>query len=225
MNYSIRLLTLNAGGCGDTTLASSVSVKPLPPAGIRVSPSTIQDQPDYTFTFEDSAKGLNPQSYLWSMGDRSGQTRSGQRITYEYGDTGTYKVRLRVTDNLTTCSNTDSVNVTIRHIPGYLYVPNAICVGCADNGLRQFLPLGKGLSYYRLRIFTSWGQLIFETTLLNPDGSPKEAWNGTFNNKPIVQDAYRWDIEARYKNNTEWKGMLYPGKSQPIKTGFITVIK
>jgi hypothetical protein len=98
-------------------------------------------------------------------------------------------------------------------------------MGCSNNALRSFLPLAKGLKEYRLRIYNTWGQVIFESTRLNGDGSPDEPWNGTMNNKPLQQDSYTWQIEARYKNGTEWKGMLYPGSSKPVKSGFINVIK
>jgi hypothetical protein len=36
---------------------------------------------------------------------------------------------------------------------------------------------------------------------------------------------YTWEIEAIYNNETEWKGMIYPGSGKPVKTGFITIIK
>lgn len=227
--YNIKLLAQNAGYCGDTTLPSQLTVLPLPAAGIKVLPLLIQQQPDYTFTFEDSTAAAPPKFYLWSMGDRSQQTRSTQKIEYTYGDTGIYKVRLNVTDATNGCTNNDSVQVQVQYIPGYLQVPDAICPGCSNNAVRQFLPLGKGLSYYRLRIYTTWGQLLFETTALNADGSPKEAWTAKVDalavSKQLQQDVYRWEIEARYINNTEWRGMLYPNSSKRVKSGFITVIK
>lgn len=159
------------------------------------------------------------------MGDRSGQTRNGKQITYEYGDTGTYKVQLLVTDFATGCNARDSVTVSILGVPGYLHVPNAMCLGCSNNNLRQFLPLGKGLRKYKLTIYTTWGQKVFETTSLNADGSPNEPWDGKMNGKVLQQDAYSWQIEATYINGTEWKGMLYPGSSRHVKAGFITLVK
>ena len=159
------------------------------------------------------------------MGDHSHQTRNGQEIIYQYGDTGTYDVKLMVADFSTGCKASDSVTVSILYVPGYLQVPNAMCLGCSNFSLRQFLPLGKGLRKYRLRIYTTWGQKIFETTSLSADGSPNVAWDGTSNGKPLQQDVYTWEIEAIYNNETEWKGMIYPGNSKPVKTGFITIIK
>ncbi len=223
--FTVKVLAQNNAGCGDTSQMSKVIIQPLPVATIRVSPSLILQQPDYEFTFKDIAD-TNPQkNYLWDMGDKSLQTRTGQQVTYQYGDTGTYNVKLLVTDFSTGCKAMDSVKVAILHVPGYLQVPNAMCPGCSNFSLRQFLPLGKGLKKYRLSIYTTWGQKIFETTSLNADGSPNVAWDGTFNGKPLQQDAYSWQIEAIYINETEWKGMVYPGSSKAIKAGFITIIK
>lgn len=225
VQFTIRALAQNATGCGDTSLPAHLIMQPLPIPRIGVSPSTVIQQPDYTFSFTDSVATNPNKNYVWYPDDPSLQTRTGRDVTYEYGDTGTYKVKLAVTDFTHGCSAIDSVYVTILYQPGYLHVPNAMCLGCSNNSLRQFLPLGKGLRTYRLRIYTAWGQKIFETTRLNPDGSPSEPWDGKFRGEVLQQDAYTWQIEATYLNGTEWKGMKYPGSNKYIKTGFITLIK
>ena len=223
--FNIKVVGQTIGECGDTSLTAQVIINPIPTPQISVSPSQVLHQPDYQFTFKDLAPADPDKTYQWDMGDSSQQTRGGQEITYQYGDTGTYKVKLVVTDFSTGCMASDSVSVSILYVPGYLQVPNAMCLGCSNYSLRQFLPLGKGLRKYRLRIYTTWGQKIFETTSLSADGSPNVAWDGTFNGKPLQQDVYTWEIEAIYSNETEWKGMIYPGSSKPLKTGFITIIK
>ncbi len=223
--FTIQVAAQNNAGCADTSEVSKVILQPLPAPVIRVSPSLVLQQPDYEFTFKDIASSSPHKNYSWDMGDLSRQTRNGQEITYQYGDTGTYTVKLEVTDFSTGCKASDSVRVAILYVPGYLQVPNAMCPGCNNYSLRQFLPLGKGLKKYRLSIYTTWGQKIFETTSLNADGSPNVPWDGTFNGKPLQQDAYSWQIEAMFRNETEWKGMLYPGSSKAVKAGFITIIK
>lgn len=223
--YNIQALAQNSAGCGDTSLASQLIVQPLPWPKIVVSPSLVIQQPDYAFTFEDTVASNPNKTYVWNFGDASLQTREGQKVTYEYADTGSYTVKLRVTDFATGCSATDSTKVTILYIPGFLYVPNAMCMGCSNFGLRQFLPLGKGLKKYRLQIYNAWGQKIFETTSLDANGAPNQPWDGILKNQPLQQDTYTWQIEATYINDTEWKGMLFPGSNKPVKSGFITIIK
>ncbi|WP_205512353.1 PKD domain-containing protein [Longitalea arenae] len=223
--YQIRVLPENAAGCGDTTAAGSVSIQPLPGPAIALSPANVLHQPDYTFSFWDTVATNANKVYTWDMGDKTRQQLSGQKISYQYGDTGAYKVQLYVHDFGTGCSGYDTVNVRILHVPGYLYIPNAICPGCSNHALRQFLPMGKGLSQYRLRIFNTWGQKVFETTRLDGNGSPNEPWDGRYNGQPVQQDTYGWQIEARYINGTEWKGMQFPGSNKAVKAGFITVVK
>lgn len=223
--FTIRLEAQNASGCGETSLTGKVILQPTPTTSIQVSPGLVQQQPNYEFTFKDVAPTNPNKIYTWTMGDRSQQTLDGQQVTYQYGDTGTYHVKLLIKDFATGCSALDSVAVSILHVPGYIQVPNAICPGCSNLSVRHFLPLAKGLKKYRLTIYTTLGQKIFETTSLDAQGSPNVAWDGTLNGKPLQQDVYSWQIEGLFSNGSEWKGMLYPGKTRPVKAGFITVIK
>jgi PKD repeat protein len=223
--FTIQVLAENEAGCGDTTSAGTLAIQPLPRPAIGLSPSNVLLQPEYTFTFWDNMPTNTNKVYTWDMGDRTRQTLSGQKITYEYGDTGVYHVQLYVQDFGTGCSGYDTVQVRILYTPGYLYVPNAFCPGCSNNALRQFLPMGKGLSQYRLRIFNSWGQKVFETSKLDGNGSPSEAWDGRYNGQPLQLDSYGWQIEARYLNGTEWQGMKYPNSEKYVKAGFVTIVK
>jgi PKD repeat protein len=223
--FAIKVLAENTAGCGDTVSGGVLNIQPLPRPAIAVSPSNVLQQPDYTFTFRDTMPTNANKIYRWELGDHTRQTRSGPKITYQYGDTGLYQVKLYVQDFGTGCSGYDTVQVRILYMAGYLYVPNAICPGCSNNSLRRFLPMGKGLSQYRLRIFNAWGQKIFETSRLDGNGSPNEPWDGRYNGQYVQQDTYGWQIEARYINGTEWKGMKYPGSDKQVKAGFITVVK
>ncbi|MFT3704106.1 MAG: PKD domain-containing protein [Agriterribacter sp.] len=223
--FIIQVLAQNSHGCGDTSNPGNVTIYPYPVPAINVYPSVVLQQPEYTFTFSDTSPGDPNEIYTWQMGDQTLQEFHGQQIKYQYGDTGTYHVKLLVVNYLTGCTARDSVDVTVLYVPGYLYVPDAMCMGCSNNALRRFLPMGNGLKEYRLRIYNAYGQLMFETTSLDANGAPNVAWDGTFNGKPLQQDSYVWQIEARYKNGTEWKGMKYPGASYPVKSSFITVIK
>jgi len=69
------------------------------------------------------------------------------------------------------------------------------------------------------------GKLLFETSSLNADGSPNEPWDARYKGEVLQQDVYQWQIEARFKNGTEWKGMVYPQGGRAVKAGFITVVK
>ena len=225
-NFSIKVLVKNSFGCGDTTLIGNFIIQTLGPRHIVVSPSLIQEQPHYTFSFTDTAQALPSSTYLWFTGDRNNQQLPGRDITYTYGDTGTYHVKLEVHDYETGCFAYDTVKVFIIPVPGYLYVPNAFCPGCHKAELRQFLPLGKGLKDYRLIIFNTWGQKVFETTSLDANGVPNQPWDGNWPaDQNVKQGAFSWFIEAHYINGTEWKGMLNPKTGKLEKKGFLTIIR
>ncbi|MEO8111807.1 MAG: PKD domain-containing protein, partial [Ginsengibacter sp.] len=224
--FNIKVLAKNSFGCGDTTLVGNFTIQTLAQQKIVVAPSVVQEQPNYTFTFTDTSQGLQNSTYLWSTGDRSGQQLPGKQITYTYGDTGTYHVKLLVQDFETGCSQTDSINVFVLAVPGYLYVPNAFCPGCQKAELRQFLPLAKGLKDYHLVIFNIWGQKVFETRGIDANGVPNEPWDGNWKSgNNIQQGAFSWYIEAHYINGSEWKGMMNPKTGKLQKQGFVSIIR
>ncbi|MEO8768903.1 MAG: PKD domain-containing protein [Ferruginibacter sp.] len=224
--FTIKVLVRNSVGCGDTTMLGNFIIQTLGQQHIVVSPSLVQEQPHYTFSFSDTSLVLPNATYLWSPGNINGQQIPGNNITYTYGDTGIYHVKLDVQDYETGCLATDTVNVFILAIPGYLYVPNAFCPGCHKAELRQFLPLGKGLRDYHLSIFNTWGQKVFETRSLDANGIPDQPWNGNWSNgQNTQQGAFSWHIEAHYINGSEWKGMLNPLSKHLEKQGFISILR
>lgn len=224
VTYVIKAIATNTVGCADTTMAGTLGIRPLPPPRVVILPDSILYQPDYTFTFLDSILRVDGMRYTWDFGDMNGEN-SGRQVVHKYGDTGIYIVRSKIADEVTGCQKEDTTHVKILYVPGFLYVPSAICPGCSVAELRSFLPKARGLKEYHLRIYNAWGQQIFETTKLDGDGAPVEAWNAQWNGQKVQQDAYRWQIEARYINGTEWKGMQFSNQSAPVKSGFITVVR
>ena len=146
--------------------------------------------------------------YSWLLGD-GGFRNTRDVLNYKYADTGSYAVKLIVLDTSTNCLDTVTRIARIEGYPGYLYVPNAFYPNSVQVQFRSFKPLGKGLDTYELQIFDSWGKLLFRTTKLDAAGAPVDAWDGTFNGKPMPQDGYAWRIKAKFRNGTNWSGMVY----------------
>jgi PKD repeat protein len=235
VEFIIQSLAENAAGCGDTSVAGKLVIQPLPFPYIDVKPGLVQSQPHYDFAFKDTVATNPNKKYNWDMGDQ--EKRNGREINYTYGDIGTYKVNLMVTDFTTGCSAKDSVKVTILYVPGSLFVPNAFYPNSRINDLKTFIPKGIGLDTFHLQIFDAWGKLVFETRALNPDGSPKDAWDGRYNSnptagtttnnngKPLSQDAFVWKIvRAKFKNGKNWEGMSYNG-GPPRTFGTLTLFR
>lgn len=224
VNFTVQAVATAVTGCTDTTATSIFTVLPTPRPKIIVSPTTVIRQPDNNFTFTDTNAVNVNYDWQWSMGDQI--NRSGNPITHEYGNTGSYSVKLRLTDFLTGCSGRDSVRVTIEPVPGYLFVPNAFYPNSLKMELRKFLPKGRGLKRYQLQIYDGLGKLIFETTALDADGRPSQGWDGTFRGQAMPQDAYLWVIRvADFKNGTEWNGMKYSGDNKPHSSGSVTLFR
>jgi gliding motility-associated-like protein len=75
-------------------------------------------------------------------------------------------------------------------LPPDLFVPKAWTPnGDGKNDLLFPFPVKiRELKYFR--VFNRWGQLMYETNQL------LQGWNGIYNGKPQVMDAYTWTAEA-----------------------------
>ena len=223
--YTVKLVADDGLGCKDSSIKANLITAKVPPeADFYISPTPVITVPNYTFSFNNLTINSNLYKYQWNLGDgTSGNTRD--IMSYKYADTGNYPIRLIVLDTSTNCSDTIVRIARIDGFPGWLFVPNAICPNCIQSNVREFLPKGKGLKDYQLQVFTTWGELIFQTTDIDATGAPTKAWDGRFKGVPVSQDVYVWKIFAHFMNGSEWTGMLYPGEGQYKKTGTITVVR
>ncbi|MBO9570925.1 MAG: PKD domain-containing protein, partial [Chitinophagaceae bacterium] len=214
--FEVYSMAENGDGCNSTSLPGKVIINAYPMPDIKVTPGLIQREPNYSFTFRDDSPEGPADMYTWNVGDTSTPQRGGREITYQYKNTGTYEVSLFVEDKSTGCTARDTVKVTIIPVPGTLFIPNAFYPGSSHAELKTFKLKGIGIKKYRLQIFDAWGKVVFETTELNADGSPKVAWNGNYMNtgRAMPQDAYTWKIvEIEFENGKPWPGMSYNGGS------------
>ncbi|WP_375303960.1 T9SS type B sorting domain-containing protein [Niastella sp. OAS944] len=101
--------------------------------------------------------------------------------------------RITITSNAG-CTTVDTLLVRIptptARIESAIYVPSAWSPnGDGYNDKLTPLPVNiQELKYFR--VFNRWGQLLFETTILN------DGWDGTYKGAPQVSDTYTWTLEA-----------------------------
>ena len=223
--YTVKLVANGSFGCKDSIVkANLITAKLAPAADFFISPTPVITIPNYTFSFNNLTANNSNYQYTWSLGD-GGIADTRNVINYKYADTGSYPVRLIVFDNISNCADTILKTARITGFPGFMFIPNAICPNCMQENLRTFLPKGTGLKDYRLQIFTIWGELVFETTSLDSKGAPNQPWDAKYKGSLVQQDAYVWKIQAKFRNGSEWLGMLYPGETEYKKAGSITVVK
>ena len=204
--FNVKLIAYGEFGCADTTIITKcVEITRPPVADFYVLPDTLIKIPEFTFSFKNSST-VGPVKYRWFFGD--GKLSDLKDPEHTYTDTGVYKVSL-IAENAEGCTDTISRQVRIGGVPGYLFVPSGFEPASLKADLRTFLPKGSGIAKYELKIFNKWGNLIWQTNLLDNNGSPLEGWDGTMNGSPAPQGVYFWEISARFIEGDEWKGMKY----------------
>jgi PKD repeat protein len=220
--YTVTLTAINTiTGCSSTSVMENyITVNAPPIAAFIVKPDSVINIPDYRFSFYDNSKG-SIKTYRWTFGD--GQTSTLQNPEHTYRDTGSYVVSLIVT-SLQGCIGITAHRVRITGIPGQLYMPNAFTPNSLNTELRTFMAKGSGIKEWHMQIFNNWGQMIWETRQLGPQGTPVEGWDGTYKGALVPQGVYMWQATATFINGTEWKGMSYKG-SLPMRSGSINLIR
>jgi gliding motility-associated-like protein len=91
-----------------------------------------------------------------------------------------------------------------------LEIPNVFTPD-GDGVNDRFRPLSNCEVYdeYSLRIYSRWGELVFTST------SSTEAWDGSYQNKPMASDLFAWILEYRF-----------PGQEEAdLKKGEVTLIR
>jgi PKD repeat protein len=220
--YTVTLRATNSvTGClGVNVMQNYITVNTPPVAAFIVKPDSVINIPDYKFSFYDNTSG-SVKAWQWNFGD--GKTSALQNPEHTYSDTGRYNVTLAVT-SLQGCISTVSHKVRITGVPGELYLPNAFMPNAVNTELRKFMAKGSGIKEWNIQIFNNWGQMIWESHLLGPQGTPVEGWDGTYKGSAVPQGVYMWQATATFINGTAWKGMSYNG-SAPMRSGSINLIR
>ncbi len=135
--------------------------------------------------FKNNSKG-NVTVCEWVMGDVSRLYEKNP--VYSFQTSGTYKVVLVVTDEITGCSSVDStLELTITDaFLGFpqIFTPNG------DGVNDEFRPAYKSLKSYDIKIYNRWGRRIYHST------DPSTGWNGKEGNADAAEGVYMYVAEA-----------------------------
>lgn len=218
-NYNVQLIAYGAGGCGDTLfLSNAVVVFPSPIAGFDYV--NVQNPDPLSGTVEFTNTSIGATNFVWNFGNGNSSTEVNPIERYNaYGDFLASLIAI----NQFGCTDTIEQLVSVDFFNG-LFVPNAMYPGHPNAGVANFLPKGVGLATYEILIYDDWGNLIWQSTALDANGRPTEAWDGTFNGEPVQQDAYVWKVTATFMDAKIWRGKEYPG-GKFKKSGTVTVIR
>lgn len=219
-------VTAGNNGCGDAAVSAlkMFTVYPNPEPDFTY---TLDNDYNVTFTNTTPDDGNTPASslsYYWVFGDGATKntTNAPELHHYDY-EKSPFTVTLTATNLASGCIGSVTKTIEVKFL-GNLYLPNAFTPSSTNSELNIFKAKGTQIKEWKMQVFNNFGQLVWETTKLDGDGSPTEGWDGTFNGVPVQQGVYVWQISATFINGTEWKGMSY-NHSLPKRTGVIHLIR
>jgi PKD repeat protein len=195
--------------------------------GIRI---IVKEPPVAAFTYAEISGNIPGQiqlnnmshganSYYWDFGN--GQTSNEENPTVNYDLDGNYLIRL-VAMNEYSCTDTAWNKYKVEFYG--LYIPNAFAPESSSTPANLFKPAGTNLKQYRIEVYDNWGHLLWESTALDSEGSPSEAWDGRYKGILMPQGTYMWKVNAIFNDNTIWQGCdIGKGKGKTI--GTVTLIR
>lgn len=219
--YWVALAVTSEFGCTDSLyLPNYIEVWERPEPSYT---SQIVEFGIYDFT-SSVVNGLPPYTYRWDFGDGNTSNQPNPRHTFNIQAVDIalgYNVCLTVTD----ANNCDETICELLDVGLFtLYIPNAMAPWSFGEGT-LFLPKGQGLESYHLQIFDRWGNLLWETTALDPEtASPVEGWDGKVDGEYVPIGSYVWRIDAKFANGKIWRGNLY-NEELKTNTGTITIVR
>ncbi|MBK8701156.1 MAG: PKD domain-containing protein [Saprospiraceae bacterium] len=211
-SYNIRLIAIYNEFCKDTTtLAQAIKIYTSPMA-------------DFTWTtgFADETRGevqfnhlcRDFTSLLWNFGD--GYFTDSLNPLHEYDINRPIEVTLTAyNDNAGLWTCVDSIQKTIA--PEWIktfYAPNALTPEYGERLVRVFKPVGIGMKKYDMAIYSPWGEKVWSSSELDENGSPTEAWDGTYGGSIVPQGSYTWRVDIEWVDGT---GL--------VRVGSVTVLR
>jgi|GEM_PF-4413833 len=205
------------------TFENLVEVKPTPIANFSYENIEIEDaegisQPTGVIDFFNLSEGAS--AYLWTFGD--GDSSDLESPSHQYNISGEITTTLTAFNDLGCWTQIDST-IIINDF-GRLFIPNALTPEWGPELTRVFKPIGFGLSEFDIKIYSKWGDIVWESNELI-DGKPIGEWNGTFKDtdEALPQGAYVWEARAVFLDGSIWKGKEYKNGYKTI--GTVTIIR
>ena len=182
-------------GCATYPASSEVTVHPLPQPDLGNDTLVCRDE-----VFPLAI--LNPGDFMqYSWLNNSTQP------TYTVVEEGEYWVA--VTDE-NGCQNSDTIYIQDL-CPTRYYVPNIFSPN--DDGINDYFAFfGSDVEALRFSIYDRWGNLLFESTSLNPE------WDGKYQGKPLNPGVYIWVAQI--------EGYLEDGSPfSTVESGSVTLMR
>ena len=179
--YYVSITARNTG-CGDAPPSPlrEFSVYPDPQPNFTYS---VDNNYNVTFTNTTPADGSTPAPsliYKWDYGDGSPSDNSYQPQPHFYDyNKSPFTVTLTASNGASFCFGVQKQTIIVKFL-GELFMPNAFMPTSSSSSIKTFMAKGSGLREWHMQVFNNFGELVWETTKLDSNGSPVEGWDGTF---------------------------------------------
>lgn len=208
--YNVSLTVTDSLGCKNTvTLTNLITVYPKPNSSFVPNPamaSILNPMIHYNNMSE-----LNLNNY-WIFGD--GDSSIAKSPYHSFPAVGDYNTSL-IVESEKGCRDTAVYTVSI--VKEYtFYAPNAITPD-NDGSNEVFYVTGSNISDkdFHLFVYDRWGEIIFETTMFNPDNPSQYSWEGKVKGGSIAPiGVYTWLVNYKDTNGISHE-----------KTGSVTLIR
>ncbi len=193
--YDIQLIATSENVCFDTIYLDDVI--------------EVLQTPIANFEYEETSPGVFQMTnisefanaYLWNFSD--GTTSDLEHPSHRFLTNGAKQIHLEAI-SANGCMDDTLVSITPSGLKA-LYVPSGFSPEQGIGEVRLFKPKGVGLKEYHMQVFSTYGQLIWESREIEK-GQPVEAWDGTYKGKLLPQDVYVWKAYAIFEDGTSWRG-------------------
>ena len=218
--YYVSLEVTDQTGCSDTKDSLRIEIFPTPTA-------------DFSFvegkfgTIEFTNNSIDATLYEWNFGD--GWISDEVDPIHQYDTTNslissTYEdLELSlVSMNDVGCSDTAIQNYDL-YFKG-LYIPSAFSPNNPSETVRVFKPMGVNLESYTIQVYSTWGEIIWQSSALDENGRPTEYWDGTIKGSESPSGVYIWKASAVFKDGTIWAGNDL-GSGESSTSGSVLLIR
>ena len=195
----------DAYNCFTDTGRITIIVGPRPAVEIGADIST---QTGTTVTLHPQTQNGPIVSWLWTPATNLSCTDCAEPIA-TIKDNITYDVT--VINNFG-CVATDRIRINVFCKSAQVFIPNAFTPD--GDGLNDILMVrGSGISVKTFRIFSRWGELVFERTNFSAN-DPKYGWDGKIRGVPATPDVFVYTAEVICDNGMNY---IYKGNTTVLK--------
>ena len=181
-----KVIVIDGNGC-EKMKSFDIYNLPSPLANFSVNPThkKFNIQLEEPFVFVDVSETYSQKIKNWNWYISDNTTDNDSIIKHSFSEIGEYLVLLEIETEFN-CIDTISKRIVVDNYN--LWIPDTFTPN--DDGINDFFnPKGVGIKEFKMKIYSRWGEIIFDSDNINL------GWNGKSNNNTITMGSYTYYIE------------------------------